>query len=185
MKRLALTVIAGAALAWAGWALVVRAHHLSFVPEAMNVSWISYVAEESWGFGPGGNETGIIVYPMPDALKDGLSDGGIAWLAAMPPNKRSGWQGRYFDWHETPFAAPDDPDGLNIWDGEARAESCGHGAGIARYMFRYGFCIPFDHGIEGMVNRALAAPGSYYAFGRIGMIVLIPAEKRIVYAYNG
>ena len=52
-------------LPWAGCQLVVRSHRLSFVPEAMGVWRVLYAAEESWGFGPGGNETGIIVYAMP------------------------------------------------------------------------------------------------------------------------
>ena len=28
-------------------------------------------------------------------------------------------------------------------------------------------------------------PGSFYAFGRLGMLLLIPAENRVIYAYNG
>jgi hypothetical protein len=52
-------------------------------------------------------------------------------------------------------------------------------------MDAYGYCIPFDPDIEALANRALSMPGSFYAFGRIGMLLLIPAENRIIYAYIG
>lgn len=50
-----------------GWQRMLRNHHLSFMPPEMNVSKIIYVEEKSWGFGPGGNETGfscIIIEPF-------------------------------------------------------------------------------------------------------------------------
>ena len=62
---------------------------------------------------------------------------------------------------------------------------CGMGDGVAAYMARYGFCIPFDREVEALADEALARPGSFYAFGRIGMLLLIPAKRRIVYAYSG
>lgn len=152
----------------------------------MEVSRILYVAEEAWGFGPGGNETGIILYAMPEGTRQRIETGGIAWLNGL----RGGgpeWHGFYRDWHATPFDAfdPDTPGAFDIWALEARDESCGHGGGIAGYMFRYGFCIPFDREVEALANRALSKAGSYYAFGRIGMLLLIPSENRIIYAFNG
>jgi len=34
-------------------------HHLGLLPAAFEVTNVLYVSEKSWGFGPGGNETGI------------------------------------------------------------------------------------------------------------------------------
>jgi hypothetical protein len=34
-------------------------------------------------------------------------------------------------------------------------------------------------------NELVNAPGSYYAYGRIGMILVAPARKRVYYLYNG
>ena len=42
-----------------------------------------------------------------------------------------------------------------------------------------------DQDIEQLVNDAILRPGSYYAYGRIGVIILAPASRRIVYAYRG
>jgi hypothetical protein len=36
-----------------------------------------------------------------------------------------------------------------------------------------------------LVNEAILNPGSYYPFGRTGLIILIPSARRIVYAYAG
>jgi len=57
--------------------------------------------------------------------------------------------------------------------------------GIGDYMFIYGFVVPLDAEVERMVNEAIFDTGSYYAYGRIGMVILIPQALRIVYAYNG
>ena len=168
---------------WFGKAAALRGHRLSFVPPAMNASRILYAAEKAWGFGPGGNETGIIVYAMPEKTRRRIEAEGAAWLETLEGSGRD-WHGAYREWHATPFD-PNVAGAINIWSVDERADRCGHGAGIAAYMFRYGFCIPIDHDVEAMANRALAAEGSFYAFGRIGMLLLIPSENRIIYAYNG
>ena len=181
-RYLILLLICAAAI-W-GWRwLALRAHHFSFVPPAMEVSRILYLAEEAWGFGPGGNETGIIVYRMPRATRQRIEADGVDWLNSLAGGGPK-WRGSYRNWHETPFD-PEVRGAFDIWALKRRAESCDHGGGIAGYMFRYGFCIPFDRDVEGLANRALVASGSYYAFGRIGMLLLIPSENRIIYAYNG
>jgi hypothetical protein len=49
-----------------------------------------------------------------------------------------------------------------------------------RYMQGYGR-LGFIRDIEVMVNEAIFSSGAYYAFGRWGILVLIPARERIVY----
>ena len=172
-----------AGLAGAGIQKVsLRRHHLSFVPPALEATEILYVAEEAWGIGPGANETGIIVYAMPEAAAGKIEVGGQAFLEGLEGSR--GWRGRYRDWHATPFD-PTVRGAFDIWAQKAHDQSCNHGGGIAAYMFRYTVCIPFDPKWEALANDALASPGSYYAFGRIGMLMLIPSENRIIYAYNG
>jgi hypothetical protein len=48
----------------------------------MGVWNLLYVSEESWGFGPGGNETGIIVYEMPKAVTAALEKRGSIFRAS-------------------------------------------------------------------------------------------------------
>jgi hypothetical protein len=51
-------------------------------------------------------------------------------------------------------------------------------------MGGYGRPDSLDPEVEKMVNEALATPGSYYAFGAIGILILMPARERIVYVYS-
>ena len=176
---IALTMMLGAA--W--YILAVRAHHLRFVPPALEVQRALYVAEESWGWGPGGNETGIIVYVMPEAAREKIEAGGIPWLNGLP-GRGQDWRSVYRDWRATPFDVAAAKLEGRLGD-EMTHGLCGMGDGVAAYMFRYGFCIPFDSEVEALADRALTEPGNFYAYGRIGMLILIPSERRIVYAYNG
>ncbi len=171
------------------WQYFLHRHHLAFVPPTMAVDRVLYVTEEAWGFGPGGNETGIIVYPMPASVRKSLEQSGIAWLEALPSlGKPHDWQGRYETWNRTPIEGP-----KFKWrdaaacpaDSRFRAIFPAGCPSIAGYMGNYGFGIPFDPEVERMVNAALREPGSFYAFGRIGILILIPARDRIVYVYNG
>ena len=52
-------------------------------------------------------------------------------------------------------------------------------------MGKYGFNISFDGEVEKLVNQAVFSIGAYYAYGRIGMLIVIPEQSRIVYVYNG
>jgi hypothetical protein len=179
-------IFIAAFLAWKGFAY---RHHLRFVPEAMNVWWVQYVSEEAWGFGPGGNETGIIVYDMPEKVRQELEEKGPTWLEALPRNSWDGWQGGYSDWHSTPIPKTHswaDPAACPPKTSDRYLGFYPNGCpSISGYMGAYGFAISFDRDVEDMVNEALFSPGAYYAFGRIGILILIPAHDRIVYVYNG
>ena len=165
------------------YALTHRAHHLRSVPPALEVQEVLYVAKRSWGLGPGGNETGIIVYAMPEAAREKIEAGGIPWLNGLPGSGQD-WRGVYRDWQTTPFDVAAAKLEGRLGD-ELTHGLCNMGDGIAAYMFRYGVCIPFDSEVEALADRALTEPGNFYAYGRIGMLILIPSERRIVYAYNG
>ena len=163
-----------------GYYLVVHFWRLGFVPQAMDVWNVVYASEQSWGFGPGGNETGIIVYKMPETVATQLEKDGRTYLEHL--TGQSHGRGRYETWLPTPVGS--DPK----WEwprSQAGMQGDWRSPGIGDYLFRYGFVIPIDRDIERMVNDAIVRPGSYYAYGRLGVIILIPASRRIVYAYRG
>lgn len=168
-----------AAIIWGGWQLLVRNHHLSLIPRGLDVGQIIYVAERSWGFGPGGNETGIIVYKMPDKVATALEKDGVAHLKGLSPVPGGRWA--FEEWQETPVVfdrrwPPVHNEGLRKWPVP----------GIASFIFRYGFSIEIDEDIEKFVNDALMNKGSYYGYNGVGgLIILIPAGRRIVFAYAG
>lgn len=171
------------------WQGMLYRQHLRFVPENIGIWRVLYAAEEVWGFGPGGNESGIIVYAMPGRATHMLFLDGLEWLDTLGRNSLPGSKERYAEWRETPVPAsafradsgtcpPARADRMLF----AHNDAC---PGIAGYMERYGLAIPLDKDIEEMVNRAVFSPRAYYAYGRTGLIILIPTERRVVYVYAG
>ncbi|MDR2081113.1 MAG: hypothetical protein LBP54_04420 [Campylobacteraceae bacterium] len=142
---------------------------LSVIPDALHVNSVSYSKEESWGFGPGGNEAGIRVYPLPQHIADKISQQGIEFFNTLPPNqnqKSRGWRGKYSKWSQTPIKA----DGkMDIYD----------------YICRYGFCIEIDGSVVEQATEIVNSEGNYYAYGRVGLIVVSPSKKLVLYMYNG
>lgn len=146
-----------------------RDFKLSVVPDALQVSSISYSEEESWGFGPGGNEAGIRVYPLSGEIANQITKRGIEFFNNLPANKdqkKRRWRGRYGTWNETPVKEEGD---LDIYD----------------YICRYGFCIEIDDTVVAQATDIINSEGNYYAYGRIGLIVVSPSKKLVIYMYNG
>ena len=155
-----------------------RSFMLSVVPDAFHVTAISYSEEESWGFGPGGNEAGIRVYPLSGQIADEISQRGIEFFNNLPPNRdqRSrGWRGRYETWSQTPISE------TKYWKTKGEMK----GLDIYDFICRYGFCIGIDPKVVKEANDAVNSGGSYYAYGRIGLIVVNPNKRQVFYMYNG
>lgn len=160
-----------------GW-LHRQQYQLWVVPDALHVAEIIYEKEESWGFGPGGNETGLLIYHLPDDVANAIQEQGIAYLQNLPPNVRSDgrdWRGDYWDWKETPIPPNDIPlrpsteTTLNNKDD---------------YPVFYGFGITITRDASAVYNQAMQQAGNYYAKGRIGTIIVAPSIRRVIYAYD-
>jgi hypothetical protein len=164
--------------------LLERKHRFSFVPEALGVSNILYANEESWGFGPGGNETGVIAYELPDAVAKEIQRAGVGFFAAMPPKAGDShdWHGRYEKWQPTPILG--DPSWAS-GELDRKNVTVNSPQKIAHYLDKYGFGIPIDSHIEQIVNEAISKPGSFFAYGRIGVLIVIPDMRKVIYVYNG
>lgn len=157
-------------------------HHLSFIPKGMGAWWITYSKEESWGFGPGGNEAGAIAYSLPTDSAKRIERGGIAYLLTLKPefmpNGINKWNGIYEEWHPTPMDAEwvTKKANLEYVGGEGKS-------GIAVYLYNMGFMI--DPDIENEINKAIREPGNFYARGRSGIIIVAPEMRRVFYVYSG
>lgn len=150
---------------------------LQVVPDALQVRSIIYANEESWGFGPGGNEAGILFYPLSDEVSSRIGSGGVNYLQQLPPNKDQpsrDWRGRYEQWSETPIQG----------DHWKTNESTGL-LNVIDYICAYGFCIDIPPDRLRQANEIVSRPGSFYARGRIGTIVVSPKQKLVLYFYNG
>ncbi|MDO8343635.1 MAG: hypothetical protein Q7T48_10575 [Cellvibrio sp.] len=159
------------------WSHRIETYDLSYVPKSFGVSKILYNSQKSLGFGPGGNETGIIIYELPVEVAEKIMNGGLAYLNGLPqqPGNTYDWHGRFHKWGETPLLLHGD-------DGTPR-KTLDHE--IGHYLDRYGFGIELEKEIEREINSALSSSKSFYSFGRIGFILVIPKSRKVIFAYNG
>ncbi|KQQ53600.1 hypothetical protein ASF84_17445 [Pseudomonas sp. Leaf127] len=173
-----LLVLTCGAAAW--WAVEQheKVFRLSFVPDALGVTAVTYFSEESWGFGPGGNESGIRVYPLPPttAIRAGAGLSFFKKLPANPPDPSRHWRGSYQNWQETPVSRTE-----KRWPSEGKNQPMK----TYDYLCNYGFCTDVDPSVISEVDAIINAPGSYYAFGRIGVIIVSPSKRLVVYLFNG
>jgi len=179
------TEIAIYLLIWFGFILFIylqyksweEQRYLDIVPYGLNVSKVIYVNEESWGFGPGGNETGIIVYELPDEVAHEIQK-----VETAEFSKNTGGFSDFGSWKQTPILLTD------AWQGSrsgGEPEQNIQFTKIANYLDTYGFSISIDPQIESEIDNAITKAGSYYAYGRIGIIIVMPNNKKVIYAYAG
>lgn len=158
--------------------------HLSMTPDGLNVSNILYVNEETFGFGPGGNETGLIVYELSDKIAAEVERNGITYFANMPPNKGvdRDFRGQYSEWNRTPMLLDQS---LKNSDQDKNSSSLHSTQKISNYLNQYGFSLEIDPLIEKQIDDTLSKSGSYFAYGRTGMLIVAPDIRRVFYAYAG
>lgn len=138
-------------------------HWLSRLPPGLGVEKVLYTENESWGFGPGGNESGVVLYELPSHVSD-------ANPSVLAPE---------LHWEKTPLQ------GHREWfegEGASRTEA---GPLLNNYLNQYGFGIPVKPEVMSEINRSVSAPGSWYAYTRNGVILLMPLTNRVAYVYAG
>lgn len=154
-----------------------HAYDLSFVPDALGVTTLSYISEKSMGFGPGGNESGILVYPLPESVMVNVRSG-LPFFEQLPTHYQDpgrDWRGSYSNWRETPVVAEE-----HRWERRGSEP-----LKAIDYLCYYGICADVDPALLTQVDEIINSPGSYYAYGRIGMLIVSPDKRLVVYLYNG
>ena len=157
-----------------------RSHQLSHVPDTFNIFQVTYSQEKLYGLGPGGNETGLIVYKLPEDIAVEINQQGIDYLKEIMSKSGNTPGGKYGygKWEETPLCFPKP-------DPKVDGEDCI--PNLSRYLNRYGFGIIIKSEIKQQINEAISKKGSYFSYrhrGR-GLLIVIPSKKRLVYAYSG
>lgn len=156
---------------------------LTYLPEGFDAWRIVYAEERIHGFGPGGSDTGLVVFAMPEAMQEALARQGIGWLQALAGAGDRGRHGGFATWHSTPAGpAPSWSDPARCGRSATPAGSC---PGIAVFLKRYGIRLPIRASVEQLTNRALFSSGAYWSEGHGALVVVIPEARRIVIAYSG
>jgi hypothetical protein len=148
-------------------------------PRGAGLGMIAYLQSQSWGLGPGGNETGIVVFRLNRQSARELQEQPsefFARLAEQHAQPNTGYDCRIYEqWTGTPLEAEREPNdegqsGPLTWD---------------RFANRYGFGITIPNAYRRMVDRSFAAPGSYYSIGRCGLFIFMPNERTAAYMFAG
>ncbi|MFK0208908.1 hypothetical protein [Agrobacterium sp. NPDC090283] len=151
-----------------------RDRRLSIAPCGMGINKVLYAEEQSWGIGlPGDNETGVIVFELPDVVSEQIEIQGIGYLESItcPVELAIDRRGKYDRWQKTPI--------LNGKEWRADAVE------LNSYLDHYGFGIEINKTIELEINGAISGEGNFFSFGRTGIIVLAPRTNRAYYFYAG
>ncbi|KCZ49925.1 MULTISPECIES: hypothetical protein [unclassified Hyphomonas] len=178
LKRLGIGVVLAVLVIWAGYTALSNAFYHGRMPEHAGVGRILYKRVESFGFGPGGNETGLVIFRMnahavkrlqsdPDAFFQKVSESG------------SGRCHRFRSWTETPFVPE------QRWGEASRSVEPGSPATIEEITNQYGFGIRFNARYVRMLNDSFARPGSYLGSGGCGSVVLMPEQRAAAYIIVG
>lgn len=152
-----------------------RLYALRALPPAVGAEAVDYARNETYGFGPGGNETGFNVIRLSDDGADRVATGGLAWLNAQPGGRITS------DWQPTPVPSDD------FWMGRTDSAAGRYPTPTVQAVLdRYGFGFDVPEVHQTALDAALNAPGSLYAFGPGGLVaVVVPATRRAYVFYAG
>lgn len=132
-----------------------KSFYLKKIPKELRVSEILYMNNKIWGFGPGGNETGIIVYKLPSDVAEQLSKEGIQYL-----KKISG-----LEWKESPLEISP------YWSSKGLGD--------------ISFGIIVSKEIENLMEQGIGDSKNFYAKSRTGIIIVMPLAQRAIFTYQG
>lgn len=152
-----------------------RLHALRALPPTVMAEGVDYARNETYGFGPGGNETGFNVIRLAEAGADLVASGGAEWLNAQPGGRiKGGWQATPVPRDDYWMGRPDSA--MGAWPVPTVQAVLDHNG--------FGFDLPADH--QTALDTALNAPGSFYAFGPGGLVaVIVPKTRRAYVFYAG
>jgi hypothetical protein len=150
-------------------------HHALFanLPEDLKATQIIYKKENEFsiGWGPGDNETGFIVYALPNKTVEHIQSEKMAYVSLLNVRDRNtDWYGA---WAQTPV--PPQPSPI---PGDDKAPTKFR---AGAFLDRYGFGIDVQPGYLSDVDQAMNNAGSYYAYGRGGSLLIISPQKRKAY----
>ncbi|MCU0827795.1 MAG: hypothetical protein MUE52_10400 [Tabrizicola sp.] len=173
--RLTIVAALAAVLSLLGCDALERRHAMKALPSTLQAEAIEFGRNEVFGFGPGGNETGFYVIRLGAEGVDLAARGGVAWLNAQTGGRLDP------DWFVTPVPRDD------YWMGRAdSALGAFPDPTVTAILDRYGFGFDLPPEHQSALDSALNSPGSYYAFGRGGLVaVVVPAAGRAYVFYAG
>jgi hypothetical protein len=174
LRKLAIILLLLPVLAFGGCNLAERLYALQALPDGTGAWFVTYAKNKTFGFGPGGNETGFNVVLLSQGGARRVAEGGVVWLNAQTGGRIQP------DWAETPV--PRDETWMGREDSAAGAYP---DPTVLAILNRYGFGFDLPARHQAALDAALNATGSFYAGGRGVMVVIVPKTQRAYVFYAG
>lgn len=170
-------ILAPALVVWGAYAINEYQWRMDFVPDDLRPTGIDYAKQKSWGFGPGGYDYAVVVYPMPEETARQIAEEGVAFFARGENVvlRKGRFATSFVDWKETPLTVE-----RHTYDGKPPTQVY---LGIDR--IDYDERTPFPAWVTELFDRTVREPGSYYAKGRLGYAIVSPKERKIIYFHAG
>ncbi|XAP78029.1 hypothetical protein ABC955_15845 [Citromicrobium bathyomarinum] len=147
-----------------------------FVPAPLVAKVIEHRTERLLGVGPGGNETGFIVYRLTARSAAWATDQGDRLPDFLPGGSKQ--------WRTTPVLVEGDKAGR--WQRGDVMRSDTKVPDIENYLSQYGAGFRVDRPYAEALNRAMNRPGSFYSYGAGGRFTLVdPMGGKVYVAYAG
>jgi len=161
-----------------------QAYYAHLLPPELRTEKPLYKIESIEGFGLGGKSAGFAVYPLPEEFALTLEKEGISALQNLT---RASSRQALMGWIETPMGGnPNWTDPAQRHKERAKTAATPK---IENYLNKPGIKSPITPPQEfaDIANAALAARGNFYTYlgWGGGFVVVIPKERKIIYAYSG
>jgi len=144
--------------------------YLNHIPQEMGVTKILYQKTDSWGFGPGGNETGVVVFELPENSAKTIESAGRDFfnVISKEDTPRNEYIRKCGDWQESHLS-----DTNTSWT-------------LGSFLNQYGFGVTVDQDIENEINLAASTKGSYSTGCAGGAVIIVaPKIKKVFFVYAG
>jgi hypothetical protein len=174
LRKAAIVLLLLPVLAFGGCNLAERVYALKALPSGTGAWFVTYADNRTYGFGPGGNETGFNVVLLSESGARRVAEGGVAWLNGLSGGRIQP------DWAETPVPRNE------TWMGRKNSAAGAYpDPTVLAVLNRYGFGFDLAARHQTALDAALNAPGSFYAGGRGVMVVIVPKTLRAYVFYAG
>ncbi len=167
-----------------GLKLQQRSERLRYVPTGLGVDKILYGNEDSIGLGPGASEAEFVMYELPTNVAEKIETNGIGFLGPMPEiaDSNNVAHASYEDWQKTPILS--DTKWADKGCNDQPISASPATPKIVNFLCNY-FDSSIDKSIEKEVDGVVSKPGSFYAYGRCGILIVSPEIRRVFYVHNG
>lgn len=172
-------VAVGMLLDWRKSVIQAEKNRLSLIPQQFAVRKIMYAEEKCSGVGLSGGDncTGVFVYELPQATTRAIQQHGLAYFRGFGQTSVNKQFGPFGEWRTTPI----DPGLEWVWVQHSVPLPP---PTLSGFLGHESFSIDVDSKIERDIDDSIISPGSFFAYDRYGVMIVMPARNKMAYAYR-